>query len=366
MSNPHWSVTVCMNGENLVTIETTCLSGKPEFTDEEAQIIRDAAAHLEAFIGKPAEPAPPADRPWNEQELWLLDWHTKTGDPRFQDAAMALRGARQPADRPDTPPLEERLRRAAETNQRISEADLRANAPRSAAGDVMRTRLCAELGTAHHGDVQVALQMIAAAAEACCDAVKIQHYGAVNPRDPQAQWLDQSRLHVDAIASLCKYAKANGLEFWATPFDAVSLRDLRALGVDRLKIASSEAHAAWWGEYDNAPLVISWPWGEQAGVWPASAVHLTAIPLYPTPLECVTRAMSLDGWSDHVVGLSACYKAISLGATWIEAHLRVPGLTREWDWEKTPADFRALRQFADDVETMRTGVGQVFRDRWTA
>jgi len=209
--------------------------------------------------------------------------------------------------------------------------------------------------------------MIAAAAEAGCDAVKIQHYGAVNPRDPQAHWLDQSRLHVDAIASLCKHAKANGLEFWATPFDAVSLRELRAIGVDRLKIASSEAHATWWeGTYDNARLVISWPWGIAFGdTWPTGVVHLTAIPLYPTPLECVTRATPLGGWSDHVVGLSACYKAISDGATWVEAHLKVPGLTRERDFEKAPADFRALRQFADDIETMRTGVGQVFRDRWT-
>jgi len=232
----------------------------------------------------------------------------------------------------------------------------------------MRTRLCAELGTAHHGDVQVAAQMIAAAAEAGCDAVKIQHYGAVNPRDPQAQWLDQSRLHVDAIASLCKHAKANGLEFWATPFNAVSLRELRAVGVDRLKIASSEAHADWWqGTYDNAPLVVSWPWGvTAASEWPSKTLHLTAIPLYPTPLECVTRATPLDGWSDHVCGLSACYQAIAQGATWVEAHLKVPGLTREREWEKTPADFAALRQFADDIETMRTGVGQVFRDRWLA
>ena len=47
----HWAVTVSMNGEELVTIETNSLSGKPDFTDEEAQVIRDAARHLEAFMG---------------------------------------------------------------------------------------------------------------------------------------------------------------------------------------------------------------------------------------------------------------------------------------------------------------------------
>jgi len=49
----HWSVTVTRNGENLVTIESNCLSGKSEFTDAEAETIRDAARHLKAFIGEP-------------------------------------------------------------------------------------------------------------------------------------------------------------------------------------------------------------------------------------------------------------------------------------------------------------------------
>ncbi len=53
MSGTHWSVTVERNGENLVTIETNCLSGKPDFTEAEAQAIRDASETLLAFIGRP-------------------------------------------------------------------------------------------------------------------------------------------------------------------------------------------------------------------------------------------------------------------------------------------------------------------------
>ncbi len=49
----HWSVNVSLNGESLVTIESNCLSGKPEFTEEEATVIRTAAIHLTSFIGKP-------------------------------------------------------------------------------------------------------------------------------------------------------------------------------------------------------------------------------------------------------------------------------------------------------------------------
>lgn len=47
----HWAVTVLRNHKDLVTIESNCLSGKPEFSDEDARVIRMAADHLNAFIG---------------------------------------------------------------------------------------------------------------------------------------------------------------------------------------------------------------------------------------------------------------------------------------------------------------------------
>lgn len=47
----HWAVSVDRNGNNLVVIESNCLSGKPSFTSDEEQCIRDCAAHLLAFIG---------------------------------------------------------------------------------------------------------------------------------------------------------------------------------------------------------------------------------------------------------------------------------------------------------------------------
>ena len=40
LTDEHWSVEVRRNGENLVTIETNCLSGKPEFSEAEANTIR--------------------------------------------------------------------------------------------------------------------------------------------------------------------------------------------------------------------------------------------------------------------------------------------------------------------------------------
>jgi sialic acid synthase SpsE len=235
----------------------------------------------------------------------------------------------------------------------------------------MRTKICAELATGHGGKVDVALQMIDAAADAGCDAVKVQHYGAVNPNDPQAAWIEQSRLTPSSLSTLSSRAKARGIEFWASPFSARALAELTsfvAIDVTRIKIASSEAHAPWWGYVLRAwAPVISWPWGQQPSTNVPHGIHLTAIPLYPTPLEAVYRAPLLDGWSDHTVGLDACLYMISQGAQWIEAHLTLgEGKSRVMPFDKMPDDFTRLREFAESVETMRSGIGATFRNRWTA
>jgi hypothetical protein len=55
-ARPHWAVTVSRNGEQIVTIESNCLSGRDISSKDEATI-EDCARHLLAFIGK--EFAPP-------------------------------------------------------------------------------------------------------------------------------------------------------------------------------------------------------------------------------------------------------------------------------------------------------------------
>lgn len=232
--------------------------------------------------------------------------------------------------------------------------------------------MCAELATGHHGDVAVALEMIHAAAEAGCDAVKIQHYGAVNPSDPQAQWLNESRFSEDDIYTLKRAAKTAGLAFWATAFDATVLRQLYSIGVDCIKIASSEAEASWWHfagrERDVAVAVaVSWPWGRRPDNAPYAKLNLTAIPVYPTPIECVGQAELLAGWSDHTVGTQVCKHMISRYVEWLEVHMTLgERKSRVCAWDKSPDQLRELREYAGMVATIRSGVSQTFRDRWRA
>lgn len=51
----HWSVTVSRSGEEIVTIEPNCLSGR-DIAPEDGAAIRIAASHLLAFIGSTGAP----------------------------------------------------------------------------------------------------------------------------------------------------------------------------------------------------------------------------------------------------------------------------------------------------------------------
>lgn len=242
--------------------------------------------------------------------------------------------------------------------------------------------LIAELATSHGGNVDLACDMVKAAADAGATHAKIQSYRLerLNPKDPQAEWLVQAHLDETAHAQVMHACDKAGIAFLSTPFDAESLQMLRGMGQKQFKIASTESGNSWWvPDRRDEQWLISWPWGRQGstrrdiinshdgescGFYEADdALHLTAIPLYPTPLECVGRATLLDGYSDHTVGIQACQWAIAKGAQVIEAHLTIPG-ARCKPWDKSPADLRQIRDFMDSVATINTGVGQIFRERW--
>ncbi len=51
IDKPHWSVTVSVDGEVVLTIESNSLSGLPNVTDYREQVLM-AADHLISFIGR--------------------------------------------------------------------------------------------------------------------------------------------------------------------------------------------------------------------------------------------------------------------------------------------------------------------------
>lgn len=142
----------------------------------------------------------------------------------------------------------------------------------------LSTYVIAEVGVNHNGSVDMARQLIDAAASAGADAVKFQTYRAdqiVSAAAPQAAYqaigtggtesaramLRRLELTPDAHLMLAAHCRDAGITMMATPFDLESLRFLvDDLGLQRLKIASGDLtyaqllHAAAGTEL---PLVIS-------------------------------------------------------------------------------------------------------------
>lgn len=236
----------------------------------------------------------------------------------------------------------------------------------------MRTLLIAELAVNHLGDLRIAEALVAAAADAGADYVKTQAYSIdkMRPTDPNYALYKRAALDRAGQEMILRMCERRGVRFLSTPFDEDQLAMLRGLEVRAFKIASSESGHDWWEPETGETWFVSYPWGRvslEADLVLGVDYKLTAIPLYPTPLECVGQAALLDGWSDHSEGIDACLYAIANGAKVVEVHLTLgDGRGRQTAWDKTPAQLRQLRDFADACATMRTGVSTRFRERWTA
>ncbi|MFW5837490.1 MAG: N-acetylneuraminate synthase [Desulfovibrionaceae bacterium] len=128
-----------------------------------------------------------------------------------------------------------------------------------------RVFIIAEAGVNHNGSLDMALQLVDAAAEAGADAVKFQTFKAASIASARAakagyqlQTTDAAESQLDMLKKLelapedhqklFDRCRERGLEFMSTPFDLDSVDVLLELGVSRLKIPS--------GEITNGPLLL--------------------------------------------------------------------------------------------------------------
>jgi N-acetylneuraminate synthase len=130
----------------------------------------------------------------------------------------------------------------------------------------MSTYVIAEAGVNHNGSMDLARDLIAAAAEAGVDAVKFQTFRAdelvaedapkadyqtetTDLDDSQADMLRRLELSPEQHHTIVEHCAAHDLQFLSTPFDAQSARFLvEEFDVPRLKIGS--------GELTNGPLLL--------------------------------------------------------------------------------------------------------------
>jgi N-acetylneuraminate synthase len=217
--------------------------------------------------------------------------------------------------------------------------------------------IIAEAGVNHNGSVELAEQLIDAAAEAGADAVKFQTFRAealATAAAPKAAYQTRStgdgaqvdmlkrlELPVSQWAVLKRRCEDRGLVFLSSPFDSDSARLLDGLQVQAIKLGSGEItnrplleEVAAFGR----PLILSSGMSDLDEVedaiqlvrrhCPVAMLH--CVSSYPAPAEQTNlRAMAsiaaacgvVTGLSDHSDGAEIPIAGIALGAALLEKHL---------------------------------------------
>lgn len=224
-----------------------------------------------------------------------------------------------------------------------------------------RVFIIAEAGVNHNGDLELAQQLVDAAAISGADAVKFQTFTAaklvtrtakqadyqvknLGHEDGQFEMLQRLELDLAAHKILIAHCKKRGIRFLSTPFDDDSIDLLLSLGMDLWKIPSGEitnlpylrrigslghqiilsTGMSTIGEIERALDVI-----EIAGTPRSNITLLHCTTEYPAPLaEVNLRSMQTIGkvfgipvgYSDHTQGIEISIAAAALGAVLIEKH----------------------------------------------
>lgn len=222
--------------------------------------------------------------------------------------------------------------------------------------------IIAEAGVNHNGDINIACDLVAAAAEAGVDAVKFQTFKAEKlttksmtqaeyqrrnmGTETMSQYEMLKRLELSEedhflLRDLCREC---GLDFLSTAFDLDSLAFLSGLSMPYLKVPSGEivnipylrrvasynqqtivsTGMATLGEIETALSVM-----EDSGLLRSKVTVLHCTSDYPAAIGDVNLRAMLSigeafnvavGYSDHTTGIEVPIAAVALGAAIIEKH----------------------------------------------
>jgi N,N'-diacetyllegionaminate synthase len=251
--------------------------------------------------------------------------------------------------------------------------------------------IIAEAGVNHNGKLDMAKELVVAAAQAGADAVKFQSFKAENVvtrKAPKAKYQKQTtssaesqyemikKLELSAgnFAELAHHAQKKGILFLSTPFDNENVDLLDSLGVPVFKIASGEitnspliryiakrgkpvilsTGMSTLGEINEALQVI-----QSEGIKDILLLH--CVTAYPAKVEDVNlkametlrRAFKLPvGLSDHTLGITIPIAAVALGACVIEKHFTLdkslPGPDHQASLE--PEELKQMIKAVREVE----------------
>lgn len=216
----------------------------------------------------------------------------------------------------------------------------------------MSTLVIAEGGVNACGNLDVAIEITAAAARAGANAIKWQLFDPEHlaPGDFKRRALLKAHHTTRSeMTMLAAEAEREGLEFMATAFDAGSLAWLCQNDmIKRIKIGSGQVSATWshdelWGmaALSRLPLIVSngmcfdSELSDRLRAIEAPKTVMYCVSKYPTPETQINlsemqsipgRIEGVDiGFSSHCRSFWPSVAAVACGAVVIEAHLALPG-----------------------------------------
>ncbi len=215
--------------------------------------------------------------------------------------------------------------------------------------------IIAEIGINHNGDINLAKQLIFAAKEAGCDAVKFQkrepeicvpkdqwHIERDTPwgRMDYISYRHKIEFSFDEFAELNDYCKSLDLIWFASCWDEVSVDFIEAFDPPIYKSASAslmDIELLAKMKSTHKPLIVSTGMStlddihavlDQIGKDNVLLAHATSA--YPCPIEDLNLKMistfqklfpdNIIGYSGHETGLSTTLAAVTLGAKFVERH----------------------------------------------
>lgn len=260
-------------------------------------------------------------------------------------------------------------------------------------GTGFKPYIIAEAGLNHNGSLLIAKQLIDAAINTGCDAIKFQTFKAskrisrkvksvkyaetiIGIEETLYDMFDRLEMSYEEQKELFSYAKEKEIELFSTPFDFESVDFLESLGVCVYKIASMDLVNLPLIEYVakcGKPMILSCGMSTLGQIEDAIEVVVnTGNPnlmllhcnsSYPAaPEEMNLNAINTlkkcfnvpVGLSDHTIGLYVSHTALAIGANLIERHFTLDRTMEGPDHilSSEPEEFSRLVQMSKEIPTI--------------
>ena len=236
--------------------------------------------------------------------------------------------------------------------------------------------IVAELNSSHNGKIDVAKEMIDAAKDCGCDAVKFQSWSADSlycqdyyEQNPIARrMVNGFALKPEILFELSEYCRSVEIDFASTPYSKEEVDFLvESCHADFVKVASMDINNLSYLRYiakKSVPIVLSTGMASVEEI--ETAVHeienagndniciLHCVSLYPADEQLINLKNMLMlkekfpkysiGYSDHTIGGEVACASVALGAALIEKHFTLNNKKVGWDNQMAtePADMKML------------------------